>query len=88
MPPAPERPGTVAADIYALGMMLYVLSTGRSVGVFPEVATTLVSTEDPPEFLPLNEVITKACQPKPEDRYASANDVRLALEAAQSHKGS
>jgi serine/threonine protein kinase len=83
MPPPPELPGTVAADIYALGMMLYVLSTGRPVGLFPEVATTLVSTEEPPEFLPLNEVINQACQPNPEDRYASAEEMRVALEAAR-----
>ncbi len=80
MPPAPERPGTVAADIYALGMVLYVLCTGRAAALFPEVATTLVSTEEPPEFLPLNTVILKACQPLAADRYASAAQMRAALE--------
>ncbi len=80
MPPSPERPGTVAADIYALGMVLYVLCTGRAAALFPEVATTLVSTEEPPEFLPLNSVILKACQPLPADRYASAAAMRIALE--------
>lgn len=83
LPPSPERPGTVAADIYALGMVLYVLATGRAVALFPEVATTLVSTEEPPEFLPLNDVILKACQPNPADRYASAADLRAALQAVQ-----
>src|ERR1035438_5873998 len=63
MPPSPERPGTVAADIYALGMVLYVLCTGRAPALFPEVATTLVQAEEPPEFLPLNQVILTACQP-------------------------
>jgi CHASE2 domain-containing sensor protein len=79
MPPLPERPGTVAADIYALGMVLYVLATGRAAALFPEVATTLVSTEEPPEFLPLNTVILKACAPLPTERFASAAELRAAL---------
>ncbi len=83
MPPPPERPGTVAADIYALGMVLYVLSTGRAAALFPEVATTLVNTEEPPDFLPLNTVILKACQPLPADRYATAAQMRSALEQAR-----
>lgn len=82
MPPAPERPGTIAADIYALGMVLYVLSTGRTPTLFPEVATTLVSSDEPPDFFPLNNVILKACQPLPADRYATAGELRAALEAA------
>ena len=83
MPPSPERPGTVAADIYALGMVLYVLCTGRAPGLFPEVATTLVNTAEPPEFLPLNAVIMKACQPLPADRHASAAQMSADLKAAQ-----
>ena len=83
MPPPPERPGTVAADIYALGMVLYVLCTGRAAALFPEVATTLVNTEEPPDFLPLNTVILKACQPLPADRYATAAQMRSALEQAR-----
>lgn len=83
MPPSPERPGTVSADIYALGMMLYVLCTGRAPALFPEVATTLVAADEPPEFLPLNAVILNACQPFPADRYASAAQMSSALEAAQ-----
>lgn len=79
MPPLPERPGTVAADIYALGVVLYVISTGRQAGQFPEMATTLVSSEDPPEFLPLNQVIMQACQPAPAARYASMAAMGQAL---------
>ncbi len=83
LPPAPERPGTVQADIYSLGMVLYVLCTGRAAALFPEVATTLVSAGEPPEFLPLNHVILKACQPLPEERYASAAKMRAALETVR-----
>jgi len=78
MPPPPERPGTPQADIYSLGMVLYVLSTGRNAAFFPEIATTLVE-QDPVDFLPLNTVILKACQPDPAQRYASAAEMHQAL---------
>jgi CHASE2 domain-containing sensor protein len=83
MPPAPERPGTPQADIYALGMVLYVLSTGRSAAYFPEIATTLVETENPADFLPLNTVVLKACQPDPAHRYVSAAEMHCALQEAR-----
>jgi CHASE2 domain-containing sensor protein len=79
MPPLPERPGTVQADIYALGMVLYVLSTGRAPALFPEIATTLVQTPAPDDFLPLNGVILKACEPDCEKRYKSAAELNRAL---------
>ena len=80
MPPPPERPGTPQADIYALGMVLYVLSTGRNTAYFPEIATTLVEGGDPADFFPLNAVILKACQPDPAQRYTSAAEMHLALD--------
>jgi CHASE2 domain-containing sensor protein len=83
MPPPPERPGTPQADIYALGMVLYVLSTGRSAAFFPEIATTLVENKDPADFFPLNTVILKACQPDFAERYATAADMHRALLEAE-----
>jgi len=80
MPPPPESPGTPQADIYALGMLLYVISTGRTAALFPEIATTLVDTAEPADFLPLNAVILKACQADATKRYASAQAMHDALE--------
>jgi len=79
MPPPPERPGSPQADIYAMGMVLYVLSTGRGAAFFPEIATTLVENKDPAEFFPLNAIILKACQPVCTQRYATAAEMRRAL---------
>jgi len=87
MPPPPERPGTPQADIYALGMVLYVLSTGRSAALFPEITVTLVEGGSAADFLPLNIIILKACQPDPAQRYASAAEMHLALEKVRKELG-
>lgn len=79
MPPAPEPPGTPAADIYGLGMVLYVIRTGRNPGHFPELSTTLVEQTEPEHFMRLNAVILKACQPDLAQRYASARELQTAL---------
>jgi hypothetical protein len=87
MPPPPERPGTPQADIYALGMVLYVLGTGRSAAFFPEIATTLVDEKNPADFFPFNAVILKACQPDPAQRYASTAELHEALKELQKSLG-
>jgi serine/threonine protein kinase len=83
MPPAPEIPGSPQADIYSLGMVLYVLSTGKAATRFPEISTTLVDDRSQTEFFPLNSIILKACQPNPAERYASATEMREALKNTQ-----
>ena len=83
MPPPPERPGTAQADIYALGMVLYVISTGRDAAFFPNIATTLVNADEPTEFMPLNRVILKACNPDIAERYNTAHELRQGLGEVQ-----
>ncbi len=82
MPPPPERPGTPKADIYALGLVLYVLSTGKNPGQFPELSSTLISATEPEHFMAFNAVILKACQPDPTCRFAHALELRNALKEA------
>ena len=83
MPPPPELPGTPQADIYALGVVLYVLSTGRNPAFFPEISTTLAENIEAEEFFAVNTIILKACQLDPAQRYASALEMHLALQGAQ-----
>jgi serine/threonine protein kinase len=88
MPPPPELPGTPQADIYALGMVLYVSSTGRKAAFFPEIATSLVDAGEPADFFPLNTVILKACHPDCSERYQSAAEMhRALLETQQTLEG-
>ena len=76
----PEGPGTYSADIFALGMVLYVISTGKHPRSFSELSTTLVAK---PEFMRLNEIICRACQPVSDQRYGNAAEMLGALRAAQ-----
>jgi CHASE2 domain-containing sensor protein len=87
MPPRPERPGTPQADVYALGMVLYVLSTGRAPTFFPEIATTLVQNAEPADFFALNRVILNACEPDCAKRYQSAAEMHRALVELEKGQG-
>jgi CHASE2 domain-containing sensor protein/class 3 adenylate cyclase len=79
-PPAPEKPGTVQADIYALGMVLYVISTGREPDTFsPEISAPFIDTSEMPEFLKLRALILKACAPDPKLRFHNASEMKDAL---------
>jgi serine/threonine protein kinase len=79
MPPSPENAGTIQADIYALGMVLYVISTGTDPALFPELSTTLVQNNTSAEFMHLNRVILRACDPDLQQRYASASALQADL---------
>src|SRR5262249_13819985 len=80
MPPPPEPPGTQAADLYALGMVLYVISTGQEPHMFPALSTTLCGQTNELDYIHLNRVILKACNPVLPERFASANELKSALE--------
>jgi CHASE2 domain-containing sensor protein len=86
MPPPPEPPGTAQADIYAMGMVLYVMSTGFDPKFFPDIATTLIQRTGHADFMRFDAVILKACQPDLKQRYQTAQEMMEALVALGSPK--
>jgi serine/threonine protein kinase len=83
MPPPPEPQGTRQADLYALGMLLYVISTGRDPAAFPDLSSTLLDHARYEEFSRLDKIITRACHPDLAIRHASAAEFRDELMALQ-----
>lgn len=83
----PEGGGSVQADLYSLGKILYELSTGLGPEEFPRVPQSLMSLGASCPFIELNEVILRACDPEVSLRYRDAEavvaDLRL-LQAGRS----
>lgn len=75
----PEGPGAPQADLYGLGKLLYELATGRDRLDFPQLPARLDQLPDAEALLELNEVVTRACAPAVEDRYASATELEADL---------
>ncbi|HEY0945801.1 MAG TPA: protein kinase [Opitutaceae bacterium] len=85
----PEGAGTMEADVYGLGKILYELATGCPTMDFPRLPAEVTTREDTPLLLELNEVLLRACHPDPRERYPSAQamlDDLLLLQAGKSVK--
>ncbi len=71
----PEGPGSVQADIYSLGKVLYELAMGKDRMDFPAVNTQIADLPDKVALLRLNEVLLRACDANCRQRYASAEEM-------------
>ena len=83
---APEGPGTPGADIYSLGKVLYEAFTGLYREQFPDLPTSLIETPDT-GLSGLNNIILKACESDPKQRYHSAADLHADIEALRRQLG-
>jgi len=80
----PEGPGTAAADLYALGVVLYEASTGFSPERFPDAPSEWVTEPGGDEALELHEIILKACEGQRERRYPDTQALQADLARLQS----
>lgn len=76
----PEGPGTVQADIYSLGKLLYEISSGKDRYDYPDLPTQLGDPGERQELVELNRIIWKACRSDPKQRYRSAGEMVADLE--------
>jgi serine/threonine protein kinase len=80
---APEGPGTARADIYALGKVLYEISTGKDRNDYPELPVQMGSPSATRDLVQFNKIVLKACRTNPRLRYAEAEEMMSDLLAFQ-----
>ncbi len=64
-----EGPGSMAADIFSLGKVVYEIATGKDRHDFPELPPDMTGMRY------LNEVLLRACARRAEDRHATAAEL-------------
>jgi serine/threonine protein kinase len=84
----PEGSGTIRADIYSLGKVLYEISTGKDRNEYPALPERLGNHAEMRDLILLNKIILKACRVRTWQRYQTAEEMMQALLAFQFNKES
>lgn len=71
----PEGPGSTQADLYALGKVLYEISTGNDPKEFPRLPAEWGRSGELAQLKELNEILLRACDNDPSKRYGSAEEM-------------
>lgn len=72
---APEGPGTPRADIFALGKVLYEISTGKDRTEYPELPVEMGPETEAQDLIQFNKIFLKACRANPRLRYLDAEEM-------------
>lgn len=80
----PEGPMDPTSDIYSLGKVLYEIATGKDRCEFPELPGE--TTAENALHLELNQIILRACHPKANRRYRTAQELRHELDLLHAGK--
>lgn len=80
----PEGPGAPAADLFALGVVLYEASTGFAPDRLPDVPAEWFADTGSDEALELNEIVLKACEGERARRYKDVEALQADLALLQS----
>lgn len=79
----PEGPGTVQADIYSFGKVLYEISTGMDRTHYPTLPADLGKSVEDQNLIQFNKIVLRACRANPLRRFKSAEQLMAALLAFQ-----
>ena len=75
----PEGSGKPVGDIYSLGKVLYVISTGNRPEQFPELPRDSKDSIRAKELRGINQVYCRACENNPENRFKNAGEMAAEL---------